>query len=460
MNKLSKLLAGILIFVILFYNREPGINLSLFALSIWALSIIKNPEKTRGKMYWLLSISCWISILSFAWYGDVLSLFAVLFSIIFFVMYLQFPKLRLATYPLVGIINFFTFPFRIFFFNHWLKGLNRKPQWKKWIATAIIPVIFLILFLFVYSTGSDLFRKFFKNIFFEFDPIQIFILGLLGFFILFNLWFMWVPKLLIKLNNELGDEFSETGSKSFILSFSFFDKNLELRSGKITFILLNLLLLIFIITYNYEQFFSAGELGKLSDEIHQRIATVIGSIVLAIGMVLFYFKSKINFHSEGRLLKKLSLAWIILNSLLLVSAFIKNGEYILNYGLTFKRISVFIFLILCQIGLLLTWYKINRQKTNIFLINKMGWVFFFALVICSPVNFSWIVTKYNLNHPKYNDPTYLQSLDYNKKILYDTYKDNPEWINYFSEQKTKTDFERKRGFLSSRLYYRFLPDDL
>ena len=90
----------------------------------------------------------------------------------------------------------------------------------------------------------------------------------------------------------------------------------------------------------------------------------------------------------------------------------------------------------------------------------MGWVFFFALVICSPVNFSWIVTKYNLNHPKYNDPTYLQSLDYNKKILYDTYKDNPEWINYFSEQKTKTDFERKRGFMSSRLYYRFLPDDL
>ncbi len=132
MNKLPKLLIGILIFIFLFYNHEPGINLSLFALSIWALSIIKSSEKTRGKMYWLLSISCWISSLSFAWYGDVLSLFAVLFSIIFFVVYLQFPKLRLATYPLVGIINFFTFPFRIFFINHWLKGLNRKPQWKKW----------------------------------------------------------------------------------------------------------------------------------------------------------------------------------------------------------------------------------------------------------------------------------------------------------------------------------------
>ena len=139
---------------------------------------------------------------------------------------------------------------------------------------------------------------------------------------------------------------AEENSTSIINKISVSDKKLATRGGEITFILLNILLLVFIISYNYEQFFLAGANNSLSNEIHQRIATVIVSIVCAIGIILFYFKSRINLKSEGRSLYLLSLVWIILNAVLVFSAFTKNGEYILRYGLTFKRISVFLFLII------------------------------------------------------------------------------------------------------------------
>lgn len=456
MNTLSKLVTGILIFVCLFYNHIPGLNISLFAFAVWMFCFAENQSKPKSGFFWMLSAACMVAIFSFAWYGDEISFFALFFSIIVTVLYSQFPSLNVVTYPIILGINFLTFPFRIFFFRNWLPGNFFKSSWKKWIATAVVPILFLILFTFVYATGSDLFSGFFEKVFFKLDIVQIILLGILAFFILFNLWCLWLPRLVIRLNTELKDDFRDESKKSIIPSFSLFDKSLERRGGEITFILLNILLLIFIISYNYEQFFAVGANNSLSDEIHQRIATVIVSIILAIGLILFYFKSKINLGTEGRLLKMLSIIWIILNSLLVLSAFIKNGEYILHYGLTFKRISVFIFLIICLIGLYLTWYKIRFQKTNVFLINRMSWTLFFTLVITAPINFSSIVTTYNIHHIEQVDTKYLQGLPFNKAVLFDNYRNDPAWQDYFAREKEEILFEQNKPFLSSILYYKQL----
>lgn len=456
MNTLTKLLIGILIFVFLFYNQEPGLNVSLFALAVCIINMSSMTGKSKTAFFSILSASCLIAIVSFAWYGDEISFLAVFFSILITTIYSRYPGLNLVMAPVIYGINLFAFPFRIFFFKHWLPKNFFKATWKKWIATGIIPILFLILFMLVYATGSNLFSGFFKKLFFNFNLAEIIFLAILAFFILFNLWCLWLPRVVIRLNSELKNDFSDPSKKSIIPSFSFFDKSLERRGGEITFILLNILLLVFILSYNYEQFFAGNGNSSLSDEIHQRIATVIVSILMAMGLVLFYFKSRINLRAEGKLLKNLSVTWILLNALLLISAFLKNGEYILNYGLTFKRISVIIFLIVCLIGLYFTGYKILFQKSNVFLINKMAWTIFFTLIIAAPINFSNIITRYNLNHNKEADAMYLRSLPYNKAILFDHFRDDPAWKEYFTAEKEEIIPEQKKSFLSSILYYTFL----
>jgi hypothetical protein len=193
--------------------------------------------------------------------------------------------------------------------------------------------------------------------------------------------------------------------------------------------------------------------ATLSEATHDRISTIIFSILMAIVVILFFFKSTFNFDKKSSLLKRLTYLWLILNGILLVSAFMKNYEYIQFYGLTFKRIGVFVFLVLCFMGIAFSYLKVKGKRTNSYLIKRMSISFFLTIVVCSLINFSWVVTKYNLTFCKESDWRYLESLNYNKQILYDHFKNNPEWKDYFKERNIIQKEETSKSWLSSSLYY-------
>lgn len=177
---------------------------------------------------------------------------------------------------------------------------------------------------------------------------------------------------------------------------------------------------------------------------------------MAMGLILFYFKSTFNFDPKAHKLKKLAFLWLILNSLLVLSAFLKNGEYILHYGLTIKRIGVFIFLILCFIGMYFSYLKIQKQKTNFYLVTKMAWVFFFTMIFSTTINFSWVVTKYNITFQENPDYAYLNRFEYNHYILSKHKEDNKHWNNVQEFYELQKDENSRRKFLSKRLYYTFI----
>lgn len=456
MNKFTALLTGTAIFILLFFNQSPGLNVSIFAMVIWGLSFLRNIKNANTSFFVILSGSCFLSAFSFAYYGDAISFFALFFSIVITAFFIQYPRLKTLILPIIAAINIPASPIRVLYFRYWLPMRGGREMKKKWLAMGIIPGLFVILFLAVYATGSDLFSGLLNNLLIGFDLGQFVVLGILGFLLLFNLWVLWIPRAIIRLSNSIDNNFSETEKRPLFRLPSGFSDELQRKSGEVTFTLLNILLLIFIVTYNYEQFFENTNAGNLSDEIHQRIATVIGSIALAIGLILFYFRSKSAMVNAGSLLRTLAFIWIVLNAFLVVSAFGKNGEYIGSFGLTFRRISVVIFLILCLIGLYLTWCKLARHKTNAFLINKMAWVFYFTLVILAPVNFSWVVTRFNIANGKNSDAAYLQSLSYNKKILYRYYKNDPGWKTFFDDEKRTLSKKQNEPLLSADLYGRFL----
>ena len=146
-------------------------------------------------------------------------------------------------------------------------------------------------------------------------------------------------------------------------TYSFLDLDSERKSGVVSLLALNILLLIFIVTFNYEQFIEIPKTpNQLSTETHDRVNAVIISIVMAIGVIMFYFKGSFNFDKNAKSLKFLAKTWMVLNAVLVISAFAKYSEYIISYGLTYKRLGVYAFLILSIIGLILTFLKIQKQK--------------------------------------------------------------------------------------------------
>ena len=457
MKKITKICIGTLAFIFLFYHQDLGINTTIFSLIIWLLMCLKPATHKKSNLFWILSVFIFSSAFSFAWYGDAFSFFALLFSVLLFGIQYQYPRINILLFPILCFINYSTFIFRIFFFKYWLPKKNRDNNFgKKLLALVLIPSIFVLLFIFVYASGSDIFNSFLQKVNLNFNFFVILFLAFFGFFFLFNLWFMFIPRQIIRLNSLLKNDFEINKQQKLKPTFSFLDLEFERKSGEITLILLNVLLLFFIFIYNYEQFFSSTETGSLSNEVHQRVATIIFSIVMAIAVIMFYFKSSFNFDKSARLLKMLSMVWIILNAVLILSALTKNSEYVAHYGLTYKRIGVYIFLSLSLAGLLITYFKIRYKKTNIFLLSKMAWIFFVTFVICSWVNFSWMVTKYNIAFNKNNDIEYLKKLEFNKQILYNTYKNNPLWNEYFDTQNGIIKKEKNEKLLSSRLYYYYV----
>lgn len=454
MKKITKVWIVTLTFVFLFYNQETGLNVALLALIAWLLLSLEPARKEQKNLFSLLSVCCFLSSFAFAWYGDAISFFALAFSVLVFGLKMQYPRINILLYPALWFINYTGFIFKFFSFKYWLpKKITGNDFFKRLLAMVLIPGTLLLIFTVLYASSSDIFYSFFEAIPFNFNFFQLLFLACLGFFLAFNLWFVFIPKGAIRINGLLGVNFNAAKQMNLKPTFSFLELNFERKSGEISLILLNVLLVFFIITYNYEQFFNVAKKVSLSDEIHQRVATLIFSIVMAIGVIMFYFKSTFNFDKKAELLKKLSYVWIILNTLLTVSAFLKNTEYILDFGLTYKRIGVYIFLFLSLAGLGTTYLKIHYQKTNAFLLTRMMRIFFFTFIITSWINFSWIVTKYNISFQKAGDAAYLRSLNFNKQLLFNTYKMDPSWENYFESEKQEINKERSKSLLSSRLYF-------
>ena len=86
---------------------------------------------------------------------------------------------------------------------------------------------------------------------------------------------------------------------------------------------------------------------------------------------------------------------------------VKNYNYIHDWGLTHKRIGVYVYLTLCIIGIAFTIYKILNQKSFAYLIRQIS-VFTFTsfLIVFSLLSWNSIIANYNLNDQKFDENSY------------------------------------------------------
>ena len=459
MKKHHIILVCSLIFTLLFYKEFPGgINLSIFGLVLTGFICYFFQDRFSDRTHLILVVTSVLSCLAFAWYGDFASFLALAMSVLFLQFKTQDGKLKIVQiFPLV-FLNGITSLGRVLMFKQWLPEKKIHNNFaKKLVAFFVIPTIFLVLFFIVYSFGSSHFSSLFTDYTLDIDIVQLLLISILGFYISFSFWNYWVPEVCYEKNDLLNNEFSNIVEVKNQNTFSFLDLDFERKSGVITLILLNLMLLVFIVTYNYEQFFEVVEKSKLSSDTHERVNSVIFSILMAVGVIMFYFKGGFNFDKQAVSLKRLAKLWIFLNGVLIVSTIIKNSEYVSFFGLTYKRLGVFAFLILAIIGLVYAFLKIRRQKTNAYLVNQMVWYFYGTVLLCSFVNWGNLITNYNISVNKGVEPTFLSRLNFNDDVRREYFSTHhldgksaeiirEEMINNYQEST----------FLSKALYYEFL----
>lgn len=448
MKNFVNFLCTTVLFVVLFYRQEAlGFNLTLFCLMLLGFVIFNRTGKSKLNPWLVLAVIT--SALSFAWYADPLSFAALFLSMLAVSYHSKSRRIHSVLYPVFAAVNSVCFVGSVFMLKNWLpERLYKNYSVRRAMMLFVLPIAIAVIFLLVYIGSSDLMAEFVARFFHNFNLPMLIILTILGFTLMFCFWFKYLPKSILLFNQNLTNQFSHDVTIGMDTS----KLSVERQSALTALTLINGLLVLFLVAYNYEQFFQSVKISELSADTHQRVGTVIFSIVLAIAVILFYFRRELNFDPKIGSTKKMVYIWIALNSLLVLSAFLKNGQYIIFYGLTFKRIAVMIFLILCWLGLLFTFFKIKNRKTNFYLVQTMLNIGFTFLIVLAPVNFSWIVTKYNLDFIEKPDFQYLQQLDYNHGILTKNADHTAWWKNYLQRVNDLKKNNLKEPLLSHRFY--------
>lgn len=443
------------IFCILFYDQNPGLNIGIFGIVLSFLVFFQTENKNKTSTFYILFSTSILSSIAYAWYGDFVSFLAVFGSLLLFRLKSNNRNLKSIFIFPIAVTNFISFVFRIFNFEQWLpvEKYDKSGLGKKLLAFVLAPLFLLSIFFVIYSLGSTNFSKLLTDYELDVDVVHLFVIVSIGFFIAFNFWNYTVIRFFYKKNHLLQNDFTHENSGT---AYCFFDLRTERISGIISLIGLNILLLVFIGIFNYEQFYENNTSAyELATDTHERVNAVILSIVMAIFLILYFFKGSSNFDKEAQPLKILSKIWIFLNIILVISAVAKNSEYVINLGLTYKRLGVFAFLILSIIGLTVTFIKIQKRKTNAFLFNHMFWYFYGTVLVCSFINWGRIVTLNNINRDNFNLDYHIYSIDYNQDILMDYCKEKKH-TQEISEIKSKLEAETSESFLSKRLFYEYV----
>ncbi|MEH7890286.1 DUF4173 domain-containing protein [Elizabethkingia meningoseptica] len=440
------------LFIVLFYNEDLGLNLGILGIAYAMFTLFNTPVKNKTRQFFVLFTASILSGLAFAWYTDFPSFLALISSSLLLSLRRKSRNLKPLLMIPVFIVNCITFICRFFNFDKWLPERNTSGTWQKLLAVVLVPTFLVLMFFVVYTYGSSHFADLFTNISWDINFLQLFCLTVLGIFIAFNYWNFAVERLIYKHNYMLSNEFGSEKTEPKP-TYSFLDLNTERMGGVVSFLVLNILLIFFIVSYNYEQFYEIPKTpAQLSDETHERVNAVILSVVMVILVIMFYFKSGFNFDPKAKLMRLLAKIWLCLNMLLLFSAMMKNTEYIVSYGMTYKRLGVYAFSILALIGLVITLIKIQKKKTNAFLFNTMLWCFYGSILIISFINWGAIITSQNIQRQDFSAEYHLKSVNFNEKYLLKYAEDQHNNL-LRSDVLDRVKKEQQKSFLSKSLYY-------
>ncbi len=135
----------------------------------------------------------------------------------------------------------------------------------------------------------------------------------------------------------------------------------------------------------------------LAQFVHEGTYVLIFSILLAMGILLWFFRRNLNFYGPGLpWLRAGATAWVLQNAVLAVSVGLRNYYYIANRGLAYKRIGVCFFLALTLFGLGTVLLKVWQRRSAYGLVRLNSLAAYALLMVLAAGNWEVWIARYNL----------------------------------------------------------------
>lgn len=426
-SKVLLVLTGAFIFNILFWNEKMGVNVVIFDAFVCTSVFILYPSCRRNHIsHWLLAAQT-VTLAMIIIQNTVLSKLAFAVTLLLFVSFSEFAH-QSVFFAGGSIISNYVAAVPGFLMELGNISGNRIPvgAWIRRSRFFIIPLAILSVFFTIYASANVVFsniisnavnsvENWLANIFswFSLERISFFLFGL---FILAGILvkssISWFSDKDMNCRNDLSrkryrlKKWKETAFADILrlILGSTATGNLalknEYRIGAVSMALLNVLLLVInILDIKYVWLgYNPGTNTRLSGYVHEGAGLLILSIILAMLVLLFFFRGNINFYKQNKWLKYGAYLWILQNTFLVCSVFCRDYYYISRLGLAYKRIGLLFFLAMVLAGLVTILLKIYFRKTVYFLLRVNGWVAVLLLIISSSVNWDVSIASYNLQH--------------------------------------------------------------
>ena len=425
--KMVLLFAGAILFNIIFWQEKIALNALLFdAFILGSVFYLYPAVFTKPAMKWLLLAHA-LTLVTLVVHNTILSKLAFSATLLLVVVFTQFlhRSVWYAAASAVGNYLLFVFSF-LEDINQIKKGESRSLGIRKALRFLIIPLMIVGVFFLIYSFSNTVFK----------DVVNSIGIALQHFFTRFFDWFNWqrfgflmlglfvTGGLILKMKSNYFSEkefarqndlyrtkhnlnrWKQTVMFDILSLFMgrFANGIMALRNentvGIISLVMLNVLLLfINVIDIAYVWFgFSYTPDVNLTQYVHEGTGMLIFSIVLAMFVLLFFFRGNLNFYKKNKWLRYGAYGWIAQNAILVISVLLRDYYYIAHMGLAYKRIGVLVFLLMVLMGLITVFIKIYQRKTAYYLWRVNGWFAVVLLVAASCVHWDETIAGYNLAH--------------------------------------------------------------
>ena len=407
-----------LLYHFIFWGEKMGLNVGLYQ-GVTTLFLIKlYPSAFRSKSVLISTLFTWAATFMIIWHNSFISKFAYIASFVVMIGFVHQPRLSAVFYGLLHSIHALMITF-----IQGVQGLLALPKTSRLFKTTgglilrrarlvAIPLVIFLVFFAIFqianpvfnqmtTQGVQFFGQWLGQFSFYISPVWIF-------FMLFGLWvsafalFNWRKDDVWLLEHVKRTQLirKKRLPKDRRLDFHMMSLKNEYKAGIITFVMVNMLLLVvnsidinFLwLNFDYNQ---AGNLTKL---VHQGTYLLIFSILLAMGIILYFFRRNLNFYPQNRWLKRLAYVWIVQNGVLVISVGLRTWYYIDATGLAYKRIGVLIYLCLTMFGLFTMYHKINRRKTTFYLWKTNSWAAYTMMILMTFINWDRLIVSYNFNN--------------------------------------------------------------
>lgn len=423
--KITLVTAGALLFNLLFWQEKLGVNTLLFdAFIVSSLFYLYPNAGQHSSVRWLL-LGHLLCLAMVVVHNTLLSKIAFTITLLLVTAFAEYVH-RSAWFAGGSVLMNFIMVAASFGESLQFKRANRvkKKNIGRYIRFAFFPLVMALIFFAIYFSANNIFREkaslvldklgdFFIN-FFDFFSWQRALFLLLGLAITSAILLKSKLDYFARKEAAYRDGLQRTKKPwrqrkegSF---FQFIElvmgrfargmmalKN-ENTTGLISILLLNLLLVVInVIDIDYVWFnFVYDERQPIYKMVHEGTEWLILSIVLAMAILMFFFKGNLNFYKRNKWLKYGATAWIIQNAILVFSVYLRDSYYIGHHGLAYKRIGVLFFLLMVLIGLVTVLIKIWFKKSNYFLFRVNAWAAIIILVLSTTLHWDEVIAGYNL----------------------------------------------------------------